>query len=399
MVSNQIAVSLLEERARALEKPAPLVDTRPAPSLTLAVLSSGALSSAVVMTLLHRAYAAVSRRERARSAVASLIAAAGAAVVLRQLLRCRENSAQTCTDYQELRRALQCEAATLLERLKCSAGRRSVETQTDAIATIVATRAPTPSPMTGGLVPPPIGVGAPPPPPPPPLPQLQAPRAPRAPQLPTAADLAGGLSKLRSAAASTTRLPVAEERRAASTLPGARLAGGFAISLDDLSGVKLRNASGDAEGRAAPEKPKEMTPEGVRARRKLKTSGAPRAAATAAVAAKEFGPAHLDAAPARNNTKENGTVQGKAVAACAGSGCAIKVPSPLKRGLSARVASRDEHAHEPVVGEHSAEIREIRRQEHEDPGREQGPRRDGVHARGSWITWVRGTAGGLSMSL
>ncbi|KOO34353.1 hypothetical protein Ctob_014179 [Chrysochromulina tobinii] len=195
------------------------------------------------------------------------------------------------------------------------------------------------------------------------------------------------------------RLPVAEERRAASTLPGARLAGGFAISLDDLSGVKLRNASGDAEGRAAPEKPKEMTPEGVRARRKLKTSGAPRAAATAAVAAKEFGPAHLDAAPARNNTKENGTVQGKAVAACAGSGCAIKVPSPLKRGLSARVASRDEHAHEPVVGEHSAEIREIRRQEHEDPGREQGPRRDGVHARGSWITWVRGTAGGLSMSL
>lgn len=392
MESNQIAVSLLEERARALEKPAPLVDTRPAPSLTLAVLSSGALSSAVVMTLLHRAYAAMSRRERARSAVASLIAAAGAAVVLRQLLRCRGNSAQTCTDYQELRRALQREAATLLERLKCSAGRRSVETQTDAIAAIVATRTPTPSPMTGGMLPPPIGVGAPPPPPPPPLPQLQAPRAPRTPQLPTAADLAGGLSKLRSAAASTTRPLVAEERRAASTLPGARLAGGFAISLDDLSGVKLRNA-------AAPEKPKEMTPEGVRARRKLKTNGAPRAAATAAVSAKEFGPADLDTAPARNNTKENGTVQGKAVAACAGSGCAIKDPSPLKRGLSARVASRDEHAHEPVAGEHSGEIREIRRQEHEDPGREQGPRRDGVHARGSWITWVRGTAGGLSMSL
>ena len=385
-----LAVSLLDERAHALAQSAPLVDTRPAPSRTLAVLSSGALSSAVVMTLLHRAYAAVSRRERARSAVASLIAAAGAAVVLRQLLRCRENSAQTCTDYQELRRALQCEAATLLERLKCSAGRRSVETQTDAIATIVATRAPTPSPMTGGLLPPPIGVGAPPPPPPPPLPQLQAPRAP---QLPTAADLAGGLSKLRSAAASTTRPPVAEERRAASTLPGARLAGGFAISLDDLSGVKLRNASGDAEGRAAPEKPKEMTPEGVRARRRLKKSGAPRAAATATVAAKEFGPADLDAATARN-TKENGTVQGKAVAACAGSGCAIKVPSPLKRGLSARVARGDD----PVERRDSGEIREIRRQEHEDPGGKQGPRKDGVHARGSWITWVRGTTGGLSMS-
>jgi hypothetical protein len=189
---------------------------------------------------------------------------------------------------------------------------------------------------------------------------------------------------------------VAEERRAASTLPGARLAGGFAISLDDLSGVKLRNATmavGDAEGRAAPEKPKEMTPEGVRARRRLKKSGAPRAAATATVAAKEFGPADLDAATARN-TKENGTVQGKAVAACAGSGCAIKVPSPLKRGLSARVARGDD----PVERRDSGEIREIRRQEHEDPGGKQGPRKDGVHARGSWITWVRGTTGGLSMS-
>ena len=397
-----LAVSLLDERAHALAQPAPLVDTRPAPSRTLAVLSSGALSSAVVMTLLHRVYAAVSRRERARSALASLIAAAGAAVVLRQLLRCSGSSAQSCTDHQELRRALQREAATLLERLKCteaSAGRRCVETQTDAIAAVVATRAPTPSPMTGGLLPPPIGVGAPPPPLPPPLPQLQVPRAPLAlcaPQLPTAADLAGGLSKLRSATALTTRAPVAEERRAASTLPGARLAGGFAISLDDLSGVKLRNATmavGDAEGRAAPEKPKEMTPEGVRARRRLKKSGAPRAAATATVAAKEFGPADLDAATARN-TKENGTVQGKAVAACAGSGCAIKVPSPLKRGLSARVARGDD----PVERRDSGEIREIRRQEHEDPGGKQGPRKDGVHARGSWITWVRGTTGGLSMS-
>ena len=62
----------------------------------------------------------------------------------------------------------------------------------------------------------------------------------------------------------------AAERRAAATLPGARPAGGLAISMADLAGVRLRRASAAPPATPTPTPTVDVTPEGLRARRRLK---------------------------------------------------------------------------------------------------------------------------------
>ena len=124
------------------------------------------------------------------------------------------------------------------------------------------------------LKPPPLASGAavPPPPPPPPLPMLAAASSAALPVArPTAQQLLGGLAGLRKAVsvdegARDGGRTIGLKKRA-SDLAGARPAGGFAVSIEDLEGVKLRAAPSRTDAEPPPQ---HCTPEMIKARTRLR---------------------------------------------------------------------------------------------------------------------------------
>ena len=258
-------------------------------SVDLAVAVGGALATLRLILASSRKQ----RHARLASGAAALLAWVAAYWLARRKRDHTQRQQHSAAEDNQsaMRSTLQSEAATLLdwldqhEHTEAVASTASTTTcdasaQTDGVWTAAPPHslAPPPLPSVGsGLLPPPLPSSAsmPPPPPPPPLPLSGIGSTRRAVGgMPSAADLMSGIAGLKRAEQREDGVGAggAAVTKQARDLAGARPAGGVEISLAMLESVQLK-ASSAAE---APPKPREATPEMMKARSRLKRIERPR---------------------------------------------------------------------------------------------------------------------------